>query len=163
MSQAILSLTVDENELVSLAGIFAHHLRPPSCLALFGDLGAGKSTFARALIRASMRDPLHEVPSPTFSLRQDYAAPDGAIVHFDLYRLMHAEDLDELGLGEAAESAILIIEWPEKAGESLPRDRLDVFLTESVSIQNRDVRIVGRGRLIPLVAEISAALGRIVG
>ncbi len=160
MSEAVLTPTLDESRLVGLAEIVAEHLRPPMCVALYGDLGAGKSTFARALIRALMRDLAHEVPSPTFSLRQDYAAPSGPVVHFDLYRIGDTGDLDELGFGEAQETAIAIVEWPERAGDVLPADRLDVFLTESASREERDVKLIGRGRAAALVAAISAAVRR---
>lgn len=160
MSEAILTLTLNEGRLVALAGIVAVELRPPLCVALHGDLGAGKSTFARALIRALLRDPEHEVPSPTFSLRQDYTGADGQIVHFDLYRIGDASDLDELGFAEAVEAAVAIVEWPERAGNALPADRLDVFLTESVSKEERDVTLVGCGRAEALVAAVGAALRR---
>lgn len=155
MPEAKLTLTLDENWLAAMASVLGKHLRPPVCVALHGDLGAGKSTFARALIRALVGDPDHEVPSPTFSLRQDYLAPCGQVVHFDLYRIVDAVDLSELGFTEAIETAIAIVEWPERASDGLPADRLDVFLTESVSREERDVMLVGRGSAEAAVAAVA--------
>ncbi len=91
------------------------------CLALSGDLGAGKSTIARAFIRALADDDGLEVPSPTFTLVQSYEARL-PVAHFDLYRLAGAGELVELGLDEALESGVVLMEWPEKAGSLLPVD-----------------------------------------
>ena len=87
MTGPILDDILDEPALVALAGRLARVLVAGDCVALRGDLGAGKTTFARALIRAFVADPALDVPSPTFALRQDYAGPRGAIVHLDLYRI----------------------------------------------------------------------------
>lgn len=93
-------------------------LAPGDCLCLSGDLGAGKSTFARALIRAIADDPDLEVPSPTFTLVQSYPLRV-PITHFDLYRLGSADELDELGLDDALSDGVVLIEWPECALERL--------------------------------------------
>lgn len=93
-------------------------------IALRGDLGAGKTALARGFIRARLGEV--EVTSPTFTLVQLYG--DDTIWHVDLYRVEDPRELRELGLEEAFESAICLIEWPERLGEDLPEDRLDVAL-----------------------------------
>lgn len=98
-------------------------IRQGDCLCLSGDLGAGKSTFARALIRAIADDPDLEAPSPTFTLVQSYQLRI-PISHMDLYRLGSPEELDELGLDEALAEGAALVEWPEKAIDLLPSDRI---------------------------------------
>jgi tRNA threonylcarbamoyl adenosine modification protein YjeE len=95
------------------------------CLALHGDLGAGKSTLSRALLRAIADDPELEVPSPTFTLVQSYdlRLP---VAHFDLYRLSDPSELDELGFDEAIATGICLVEWPHKAGGALPKSTVDI-------------------------------------
>ncbi len=89
-------------------------LRRGDVLALSGELGAGKTTFARALIRSLLANDEAEVPSPTFALVQTYDGPRGHVAHFDLYRLGDASETAEIGLDDAAEDAISIVEWPER-------------------------------------------------
>jgi N-acetylmuramate 1-kinase len=95
------------------------------CVALDGDLGAGKSTLSRALIRALADDPDLEVPSPTFTLVQNYDLKF-PVAHFDLYRLSDPSELDELGLDEALADGICLVEWPDKAGRALPKNRIEI-------------------------------------
>ncbi len=117
----------DEAATVAFAEDVALCLAPGNVVALSGGLGAGKTTFARALIRAVADDPRLEVPSPTFTLVQTYALGRLPIAHFDLYRLAAPEELDEVGLDEALTSGAALIEWPERAGTRLPRtNRLDI-------------------------------------
>ncbi len=101
--------------------------RPGDVIALHGDLGAGKTTLARALIRR-LAGPDTEAPSPTFTLVQTYQTPNLAIWHFDLYRLNHRGEARELGLEEAVEG-LALIEWPERLGRDLPSTRLEVRLS----------------------------------
>lgn len=96
-------------------------------IALKGDLGVGKTTFARAFIHARGAVD-EEVPSPTFTLVQIYETPDAAIWHFDLYRLNAADEAWELGIEEAFASGIALIEWPERLGLLLPRYCLEIAL-----------------------------------
>ena len=98
------------------------------CLALSGDLGAGKTALSRALIRALANDGTIEVPSPTFTLVQTYELRL-AVSHFDLYRLGDESELAELGLDEALEKGVALIEWPEKAGDSLPKQSVRIAIT----------------------------------
>src|SRR5215831_6599150 len=91
-----------------------------------GDLVAGKTAFARGLIRTLAEAPELDAPSPTFTLMQVYDAPRGPVVHADFYRLRGLRELENLGWEEAIDGAIAIVEWPEKVAEALPSDRLEV-------------------------------------
>jgi N-acetylmuramate 1-kinase len=116
----------DETATSALANNVAHLIKPGDLVTLSGDLGAGKTTFARALIRTLTREPELEVPSPTFTLMQVYEGVDYPIVHADLYRIEQPRELAELGWDEAADGALVLVEWPERAGEFLEADRLDI-------------------------------------
>ena len=98
-------------------------------ILLHGDVGSGKTHFARALIQ-SLLDVHEDVPSPTFTLVQVYEATSGAeIWHADLYRLSDASEIEELGLTDAMEHAICLIEWPDRLASLKPFDALDITLT----------------------------------
>jgi len=109
-----------------LGQLLATILRAGDVLALQGNLGAGKTTLSRGLVRAMCGDQT-DVPSPTYTLVQTYEAPRFLLWHFDLYRLEHPDEIFELGWTETASGAA-IIEWPERAGEHLPRHHLKVRL-----------------------------------
>ncbi len=118
-----------EAETLRLADDIAGIVKPGDVVALSGDLGAGKSTFARALIRRLADDGSLEAPSPTFTLMQAYDTPRGRILHADLYRIKDSGELVELGLAEALEDAIGLIEWPDRGGDMLDTaSRLDIVL-----------------------------------
>ena len=155
MTGPILDDILDESALGALAGRLARVLVAGDCVALRGDLGAGKTSFARALIRAFVADPALDVPSPTFALRQDYAGPRGAIVHLDLYRITEPRDLDEIGFEDTLVNAVTVVEWPERAGAALPAARIDIALTDTPSSETRRVTIRGndavKARLARLV------------
>ena len=121
---------LDEQQLGWFAEELAFVLRTGDVLALRGDLGAGKTTLSRALIRALADDLLHEVPSPTFTLVQTYETPRIELAHLDLYRLTAAEEIEELGFDHLRSQGAVVIEWPERAKEYLGEDRLDIFLSE---------------------------------
>ena len=129
----------------------AHWLRPGDLVTLSGELGAGKTAFARALIRSLTGDADLEVPSPTFTLMQIYDGLDFPIVHADFYRIRAGEELDELGWDEAAEGALVLVEWPERAGERLGADRLDIRLAldPAQDAGFRTATLTGSGRFAP--------------
>jgi len=120
----------DEQGTRRLANDIAMVLKPGDVICLSGDLGAGKSTFTRALIRAFAGEPELEVPSPTFTLVQTYDLPRFDLSHFDLYRLEEPEELEELGLEDLLETGAALIEWPEKANELLPGNALWIQITQ---------------------------------
>ena len=113
----------NETDTVALASRIAPLLAPGDTLLLEGSIGAGKSAFARALIRARLGR-MEDVPSPTFTLVQTYEDPEGDIWHCDLYRLTHPDEVFELGLDEAFTTAICLIEWPDRLGNDTPKNAL---------------------------------------
>src|SRR5690348_3164621 len=102
---------------------------PGDLITLSGDLGAGKTAFARAFIRHAAGEEAIEVPSPTFTLMQSYDLPRYRLLHADLYRITTADELAELGFDELRDGAVTLLEWPDRAAALLPEDRLDVALT----------------------------------
>ena len=142
--------TASPAETAAVAARLERVTRPGDTVALRGDLGAGKTEFARGFVAA--RAARHgqaapEVPSPTFTLVQIYEFPDGAIWHFDLYRLTAPEDALELGIEEAFAAGIALIEWPERLGALLPARRFDVRLGFAGAGERRAVAIAGDARL----------------
>ena len=119
--------TKSPEETAAFAREIASHLRSRDVILLQGDLGTGKSIFARALIQYLCGEDT-EVPSPTFTLVQTYETPAFVLWHFDLYRLNHSAEVYELGIEEAYATGVSLIEWPERLGGQLPADRLDVEL-----------------------------------
>jgi tRNA threonylcarbamoyladenosine biosynthesis protein TsaE len=128
-----------------LAAIIAAQARPGDAILLSGDLGAGKTHFARAFINALTAVP-EEVPSPTFTLVQTYPTPRGTIWHFDLYRLKQPDEIWELGFEDALVDGILLIEWPDRLGGLAPRDRLDLTLSPGASPDGRQATLVSAGK-----------------
>lgn len=116
----------DEAATAALGAELAARAGPGDVICLSGDLGAGKTALARGFIRARLGDV--EVTSPTFTLVQIYGEGEDEIWHVDLYRIEETSELRELGLDEAMESAICLIEWPDRLGGELPADRLEVVL-----------------------------------
>jgi tRNA threonylcarbamoyladenosine biosynthesis protein TsaE len=129
----------DEAATAALAARLAPYLGPGDVIALNGDLGAGKTSFARALIRTlcGPGGADREVPSPTFTLVQTYETPAGRIHHFDLYRVHSPDELTEIGWDEALSDGIVLVEWPDRAGALLPAGRLDIVLGFGAKTQTR--------------------------
>jgi tRNA threonylcarbamoyladenosine biosynthesis protein TsaE len=133
-------LLADDAATAAFGAELALTLQPGDLLLLVGDLGAGKTTLARAVIRALLAEPSLDVPSPSFSLVQPYQGPRGQVLHADLYRLASAAEIDELGLFDDA-SAIVVIEWPERAPELLSRASVIVELTVPPGGVGRELRL----------------------
>ena len=143
-----------------LAAALALLLRPGDVLALQGDLGSGKTAFARALIQA-LSDEAIEVPSPTFTLVQTYATAAGEIWHFDLYRLGSAGEARELGIEDAFLDGISLIEWPDRLGDLLPAERLEILLQEperDTESTARLARLTGTGSWLARLARLREAV-----
>lgn len=113
-------LLADDDATAELGRRLAGALRPGDLLLLHGDLGAGKTALARAIVRTLMADPRLDVPSPSFALVQPYEGNGVSVLHTDLYRIRDPREVDELGLFDRPE-AIILCEWPERADEEFTR------------------------------------------
>ena len=148
----------DEAATNAFARDLAPLLRSGDLVALAGDLGAGKTTFARALIRTLCGDPALEAPSPTFTLMQIYEGRDGPIVHADLYRIENPVELAEIGWEEAIDGALTLVEWPERAKNMLGDDRLDIRLSfaDADDREARKITLSGHGAFAARLASFKA-------
>ena len=140
----------DEAATAALARLIAARARAGDVIALFGDLGTGKTVFARAFIGALGRGAdaggeSEEVPSPTFTLLQCYDRKPAPVWHFDLFRTARPDEVYELGFEEALGEGISLIEWPERLGPLLPADRLEVHLAYGESANARTAVLAGHG------------------
>lgn len=117
-------LLASPEDSLSFGACLAKIARPGDVIALSGPLGAGKTSIARGLLAALGLE--EEAPSPSFAIVQPYAPPEVRfpVLHVDLYRIEQAEEAEELGLDEAREDSLLIVEWPERLGEDWWRDAL---------------------------------------
>ena len=132
----------------ALATEVSKHLREGDCLLLSGPVGAGKTHFARGIIQAMLaRDgETEDVPSPTFTLVQTYETSVGEVWHTDLYRLTHVYELIELGLEDAFDTAITLVEWPDRLGDMRPERHLElVFSTPDIETDERLLEITAVG------------------
>ncbi len=129
---------INQSQLEGLAHSLAPCLLQGDVITLCADLGAGKTTFARALVRALCRDPALVVPSPTFTIAQTYSCAGLSIHHLDLYRLGDPEELVEIGFDDMQATGVMVIEWPENAGDYLPKSpiRLEIALAEENQKRN---------------------------
>jgi len=140
-----------------LAGRIAALARPGEAVLLSGPLGAGKSAFARAFVRAWLGEPAAEVPSPTFTLVQPYDGPRGTVWHCDLYRLGDPDELAELGIDQGLAEAVLLVEWPDRLGPWVPVDRLELAFEMCQQAEDaRRVTIAGFGGWIGRVGDLVA-------
>ena len=148
----------NEAATASLMADLALLIGPGDVIALSGDLGAGKTAAARAMIRYLASDDSIEVPSPTFTLAQGYDLPAFPLLHADLYRINEAAELEEIGLSPLPEGAVALIEWPERAAEALPRDRIEIALSHRPALGStaRAAEITGYGKAAVQVARLKA-------
>lgn len=145
-------LLPDEGATAALAARLARLARPGDAVLLEGPLGAGKSAFVRAFLRAASGDPALEVPSPTFTLVQSYDLPAGPAFHFDLWRLDGPSGLAELGWEEAREG-IVLVEWPDRLGDWRPDNALVITLAPGGTEESRMATLTGwDGRIRDLTA-----------
>jgi tRNA threonylcarbamoyl adenosine modification protein YjeE len=156
-SASFIAALPDEAETRALAIELAAVLEPGDLVTLSGDLGAGKTTFARALFRHLAGDNRIEVPSPTFTLMQNYELPRFPLVHADFYRLNGPSELGELGVDDVAENAVILLEWPDRAGQLLSPNRFDITLTLSPGqgMTHRNAAVTGHGDVASRVERIA--------
>lgn len=144
-SGAIAISLADPTDTQALAARLAPLARPGDVLALAGDLGIGKTTFARGFINALLAVhglPPEDVPSPTFTLVQEYQLPDFTLYHIDLYRIEAQAELFELGLEDAFADGVSLVEWPDRLGSLMPPKRLDVAFSLGGPGDDQDRRFV---------------------
>src|ERR1700681_3466531 len=155
---ASFTVTIPNQEaLVAFMTDIATALEPGDLVTLSGDLGAGKTLFARALIRHLAGDAAIEVPSPTFTFMQTYELPRFPVVHADLYRLSGAAELAELGFDDLPDGAVVLMEWADRAAGFLPADRFDITFTllPALGPEVRTVRYVGYGGFVPRIERMA--------
>lgn len=139
-----------------LASWLALVLKPGDLVALEGDLGAGKTSFARALISHVAGSAQEEIPSPSFALAQTYETARYPLMHVDCYRLNAEEEAAELGLDEALEAGAVLVEWPERIAGLLPEDRLTLRFADADDEAARDVALTGHGEWAGRLARLKA-------
>jgi N-acetylmuramate 1-kinase len=147
---------VNETATAQLMADLALLIGPGDVITLSGDLGAGKTAAARAMIRYLAGDDALEVPSPTFTLAQIYDLPPFPLLHADLYRVNDAAELEEIGLSPLPEGTVALIEWPERAAGALPADRIDIALSHRPALGStaRAAEISGYGKAAAQVARL---------
>jgi N-acetylmuramate 1-kinase len=148
----------DEAATARLMADLALLIGPGDVITLSGDLGAGKTAAARAMIRYLADDETLEVPSPTFTLAQAYELPALPLVHADLYRINDPAELEEIGLSPLPVDSLTLIEWPERAVGALPPDRIDIAFGHrpELGATARSVEITGYGKATAIVERLSA-------
>jgi len=153
-----LAALANETATAHLMADLALLIGPGDVVTLSGDLGAGKTAAARAMIRYLADDETLEVPSPTFTLAQSYDLPAVTLVHADLYRVNDERELEEIGLSPLPEGAIALVEWPERAGGALPPDRIDIAFNHRPALGStaRSAEITGHGKAAAQVARLKA-------
>jgi N-acetylmuramate 1-kinase len=146
----------NETATAHLMADLAMLIGPGDVITLSGDLGAGKTAAARAIIRYLAGDDTLEVPSPTFTLAQSYELAPFPLLHADLYRVNDASELEEIGLSPLPEATVALIEWPERAPSALPQDRIDIALSHRAALGStaRAAEITGYGKAAAQVARL---------
>ncbi|MFC6636182.1 tRNA (adenosine(37)-N6)-threonylcarbamoyltransferase complex ATPase subunit type 1 TsaE [Sulfitobacter sp. JBTF-M27] len=141
MTEQTLTLSLkNPEETARYAMLLGAQLQPGDVVLLEGDVGAGKTHFARSLIQSLLRHP-EDVPSPTFTLVQTYPTDQGDIWHADLYRLTSTHEIEELGLADAFETDICLVEWPDRLGSLLPEHALTLSFSSGDEEQARHLTI----------------------
>jgi tRNA threonylcarbamoyl adenosine modification protein YjeE len=148
----------DETATAALMADLALLIGPGDVITLSGDLGAGKTAAARAMIRYLADDETMEVPSPTFTLAQSYELPAFPLLHADLYRINDPAELEEIGLSPLPAGTVVLIEWPERAAGAMPADRIDIALTHRAELgeSTRSAEITGHGKSAAIVERLLA-------
>ncbi|WP_299964666.1 tRNA (adenosine(37)-N6)-threonylcarbamoyltransferase complex ATPase subunit type 1 TsaE [uncultured Roseobacter sp.] len=139
-TDTMLTQVLDSEATAALAQRIGPLLHPGDTLLLEGDVGAGKTHFARHLIRSILITP-EDIPSPTFTLVQTYDTQAGSLWHCDLYRIGTTAEIEELGLTEAFETAICLVEWPDRLGPLRPSKSLQITLAHCGDPQHRRLTI----------------------
>ncbi|MBS0989813.1 tRNA (adenosine(37)-N6)-threonylcarbamoyltransferase complex ATPase subunit type 1 TsaE [Acetobacter okinawensis] len=137
-----------EADTAQLATSLAGLAQSGDAILLSGPLGAGKSVFARAFLRAFCADSTLEVPSPTYTLVQAYDAPVATVYHFDLWRLGSPDELDELGWDDAC-TGVMVVEWPERLEDMTPAEALHITLDVTPD-GDRHARLAGWSGRLPV-------------
>jgi len=138
--QNLTVLSASAQDTSDLAEALAPHLQVGDVLLLSGDVGAGKTHFARSLILAALPVP-EDVPSPTYTLVQTYGLQTGEIWHADLYRLTDVSEIEELGMIEAFTNAVSLVEWPDRLGSLSPANALHISITPGDDENSRTIRL----------------------
>jgi tRNA threonylcarbamoyl adenosine modification protein YjeE len=148
----------DETATAGLMADLALLIGPGDVITLSGDLGAGKTAAARAMIRYLADDETMEVPSPTFTLAQSYELPAFPLLHADLYRINDPAELEEIGLSPLPAGTVVLIEWPERAASAMPADRIDIAFTHRAELgeSTRSAEITGHGKSAGIVERLLA-------
>ncbi len=146
----------DETATGDLGRELSQFLRTGDLVAISGELGAGKTTLARALVRAYCAAAGMEVPSPTFALVQPYRGRRGALWHFDLYRVSDPREVDELGLWDAVEEGVALVEWPDRVAGDLTEDRLEIRI-EDEGGKGRRAALTGFGNWVDRLNRVRRA------
>ncbi len=137
-----------EAETAKIAQMVAAIISPGNLITLSGELGAGKTSFAREFIRSYLNEPELVVPSPTYLLAVEHGSGSGSVVcHVDLYRISHSDEVDELGIDDALDRGIVIVEWPQQGADNLPVPDLELTI-EITGEQSRDITIAGGEMLL---------------
>jgi len=132
----------DENASEQFGKNFASTIKQGDIIALYGDLGAGKTTLARAIIRTLMQDKKIEIPSPSFAIVQPYENKKISILHVDLYRINDENEIDELGLFDD-KNAIILVEWPQNSSHIEAIANWQIYIEIEPTSQARNIRIIG--------------------